>query len=61
MTNSDILSYLRTVGKPVYFRQMANWFPGDTEEAELFRRLRLLVETGFVRRDEKGRYEVIGK
>ena len=59
MTNSDILTYLKTVGKPVYFRQLANWFPGEAEEAELFRRLRLLVEGGFVKRTEKGMFEVV--
>ena len=59
MTNNDILAYLRTVGKPVYFRDIANWFPGDAEEAELFRRLRILVETGFVRRTKSGKFEVM--
>lgn len=56
MQNIEILDYLKAVGKPVYFRTIANWFPG---EAELFRRLRLLVEGGFVRRIEKGMFEVV--
>lgn len=59
MTNLEIMAYLRSVGVPLYFRQIANWFPGDSEEAELFRRLRILVESGFIRKDGKGRYEVI--
>ena len=59
MLNSDILAYMRSVGIPLYFRQIANWFPGDMEEAELSGRLRLLVESGFIRKDDKGRYEVI--
>ena len=59
MMNSDILAYMRLVGVPLYFRQIANWFPGDSEEVELFRRLRLLTESGFIRKDDKGRYEVI--
>lgn len=60
MTNSEILAYMRAAGKPLWFRQMANWFPGDSEEVELFRRLRLLVEAGFVRRKPDGRFEVAG-
>ena len=59
MTNLEIMAYLRSVGVPLYFRQIANWFPGDSEEVELFRRLRLLLESGFIRKDGKGRYEVI--
>jgi hypothetical protein len=59
MQNNEILDYLKAVGKPVYFRTIANWFPGETEEAELFRRLRLLVEGGFVRRTECGKFEVV--
>ena len=59
MQNIEILDYLKAVGKPVYFRTIANWCPGETEEAELFRRLRLLVEGGFVRRPERGRFEVV--
>lgn len=59
MTNSDILSYLRQANRPVYFSQIANWFPGESEEAELYGRLRLLVRTGFVRRLEGGKIEVI--
>ena len=59
MQNIEILDYLKAVGKPVYFRTIANWFPGEAEEAELFRRLRLLVEGGFVRRTEKGMFEVV--
>ena len=58
MTNNDILAYLKAVGKPVYFRQIANWFPGDSEEAELHGRLRLLIRSGFVRRLEGGKIEV---
>ena len=60
MTNVEILGYMRAAGKPLWFRQMANWFPGDSEEVELFRRLRLLVEAGFVRRLECGKYEIAG-
>lgn len=59
MTNLEIMAYLRSVGVPLYFRQIANWFPGDSEEVELFRRLRLLVEGGFVRRTERGKFEVV--
>lgn len=59
MLNADILAYLRTVGRPLYFRQIANWFPGETEEAELLRRLRILVECGYVRKLKGGKYEVI--
>ena len=59
MTNLEIMEYLRSAGVPLYFRQIANWFPGDSEEVELFRRLRILVEGGFVRRTEKGMFEVV--
>jgi hypothetical protein len=56
MQNIEIIDYLRAVGKPVYFRTIANYFPGEAEEAELFRRLRLLVEGGFIRRTESGKF-----
>lgn len=59
MQNIEIIEYLRKVGKPVHFKTIANYFPGEAEEAELFRRLRLLVEGGFVRRLEDGRFEVV--
>lgn len=59
MQNIEIIEYLRKVGKPVYFKTIANYFPGDSEEVELFRRLRLLVEGGFVRRLNDGRFEVV--
>lgn len=59
MQNIEIIEYLRKVGKPVYFWTIANYFPGEAEEVELFRRLRLLVEGGFVRRLEDGRFEVV--
>lgn len=60
MTNKEILDFLREAGKPVWFRQMANWFPGDSEEAELFRRVRFLVECGYIRRLKNGMLEVAG-
>lgn len=59
MTNAEILAYLRAAGRPVRFRDIANYFPGDAEEAMLAAKLRLLLAGGVVRRLENGRFEEV--
>lgn len=55
----QIMDFIRSAGKAVYFRQIANWFPGDFEECEVLRKVQWLCRMGKLRRLEGGKYEVI--
>lgn len=59
MTSNHILEYMRLAGRPVYFRQIANYFPGDYEEFEVLRKVQWLMKMGKIRRLDGGKYEVV--
>lgn len=58
MTSNDVLEYMRSAERPVYFRQIANYFPGDYEEFEVLRKVQWLMKMGKVRRLNSGRYAI---
>ena len=59
MTSNDVLNYMIAAGRPLYFWQITNYFPGDGEEPEVLKKVQYLVRMGKVRRLPTRQYEVV--
>lgn len=55
MQTVQIMDFIRSAGKAVYFCQIANFFPGEFEECEVLRKVQWLCRMGKLKRLESGK------